>query len=158
MSEAVSSHDDEEAASLESDAYWLRTIGRRPRVSIAEDNDDMREILRDVLTYAGFEVRTVIDGSELLELLEPMFRGDPDCWKPDVIVSDICMPGAKTFRVIRDLRDSGWNTPLIFMSGLRDPRLEGIIERLGHAIFIEKPVELQHLEETVRQAAVYGIE
>jgi two-component system, OmpR family, response regulator len=158
MSEFGSSQDLARVHETARRAYWLQTLGRLPRVTIAEDEDDMRLILQDVLTFTGFEVRTVEDGTELLSTLEPMFYGDPDCWRPDVIVSDICMPGAEAFRVIRKLRDSGWNTPLIFLSGLRDPRLETIIERLGHAIFVEKPVALDHFEDLVCQAVAFGIE
>lgn len=158
MSELSSTLLGEQSIRPEDEAYWLRTLGRRPRVLIAEDEEDLRLILRDVLSFAGFEVRVVVDGTELLEFLEPMLVDDPYAWKPDVIVSDICMPGAETFRVIRSLREAGWKTPLIFMSGLRDPRLEKIIDHLGQAIFLEKPLDLESVEEAVKNAVAYGID
>jgi CheY-like chemotaxis protein/anti-sigma regulatory factor (Ser/Thr protein kinase) len=67
------------------------------RVLLVEDDPDAREVTAAGLTKAGFEVHAVSGAVKALELL--------DVWLPDVVVSDIGMPGMDGYEFVRLLRD-----------------------------------------------------
>lgn len=67
-----------------------------PRVLLVEDDPDAREVTAAGLTKAGFEVHAVSGAVKALELL--------DIWLPDVVVSDIGMPGMDGYEFVRLLR------------------------------------------------------
>jgi len=73
---------------------------RRPlppvRVLLVEDDPDAREVTAAGLTKSGFEVHAVSGAIKALELL--------DVWLPDVVVSDIGMPGMDGYEFVRLLR------------------------------------------------------
>jgi signal transduction histidine kinase/ActR/RegA family two-component response regulator len=66
------------------------------RVLLVEDDPDARELTAAGLTQAGFEVYAVSGAVKALELL--------DVWLPDVVVSDISMPGMDGYEFARLLR------------------------------------------------------
>jgi signal transduction histidine kinase len=72
------------------------TQSRQWRVLLVEDDADAREVTVAGLEKAGFELRAVGTASEALSLL--------DQWVPDVIVSDIGMPGLDGYEFMRTLR------------------------------------------------------
>jgi CheY-like chemotaxis protein len=72
------------------------TQGRPWRVLLVEDDADAREVTVTGLEKAGFEVRDVGTAQDALALL--------DKWLPDVVVSDIGMPGVDGYEFMRLLR------------------------------------------------------
>ena len=66
------------------------------RVLLVEDDPDAREVTAAGLTKSGFEVHAVSGAVRALELLE--------VWLPDVVVSDIGMPGMDGYEFVRLLR------------------------------------------------------
>jgi len=65
-------------------------------VLLVEDDPDAREVTAAGLTKAGFEVHAVSGAVKALELL--------DIWLPDVVVSDIGMPGMDGYEFVKLLR------------------------------------------------------
>jgi two-component system OmpR family response regulator len=80
---------------------------RRPlRVLIADDERDTAMTLAAILRDKGHEVQTVLRGDEALELCR-LFR-------PDVVITDVNMPGESGYAVARELRDRhGQLAPLL---------------------------------------------
>jgi signal transduction histidine kinase len=66
------------------------------RVLLVEDDPDAREVTAAGLTKAGFEVHAMSGAVKALELL--------DVWLPDVVVSDIGMPGMDGYEFVKLLR------------------------------------------------------
>jgi signal transduction histidine kinase len=66
------------------------------RVLLVEDDPDAREVTAAGLTKVGFEVHAVSGAVKALELL--------DIWLPDVVVSDIGMPGMDGYEFVKLLR------------------------------------------------------
>ena len=66
------------------------------RVLLVEDDPDAREVTAAGLTKVGFEVHAVSGAIRALEML--------DVWVPDVIVSDIGMPGMDGYEFVKLLR------------------------------------------------------
>jgi CheY-like chemotaxis protein len=78
---------------------------------IAEDTDDVREVLQRLFTRAGFTVHTATDGQTALELARRH--------RPDVVLTDLDMPqldGLQLCQAIRADPDLG-DTPVAILSG-----------------------------------------
>jgi CheY-like chemotaxis protein len=95
---------------------------RRGRVVVAEDDAEMRAYLGDVLGAAGFIVDALADGTAALASCQAR--------PPDVLVSDVSMPGLNGFELIERLRADERTAviPVLLLSGRagEDSRIEGI--------------------------------
>ena len=131
---------------------WLRLLGRLPRLLIAEDDTQTREALVELFERSGYDVRAVEDGSSLLYRLEPMLLSEPGHWPPDLIMTDVRMPGLDAVNIIEELRDVGWQTPVIVITGFGDDDLRERIAGLTHASYYEKPVDADEIDQAVQQA------
>jgi CheY-like chemotaxis protein len=107
-----------------------------PRVLIADDEIEILELLSEVLSDRGYEVRTAATGAEALEAV-PSFR-------PDVVVVDISMPGLSGPEVLDALRQGGSEVPVIAMSG--DPGAAGE----GFFAVVPKPFDFATIVRTVQ--------
>jgi len=91
------------------------------RVLVVEDETDTRELVTFALTAAGAEVKTASRAREALDTLEG--------WTPDVLVSDIGMPGVDGYAFIGEVRrreaDTGVRLPAVALTayaGVEDRR------------------------------------
>jgi two-component system, cell cycle response regulator DivK len=71
-------------------------ISRRPLILLVEDYDDAREMYRDYLEYAGFQVETARDGHEALTKARES--------NPDLVLMDLSMPGLDGWEATRLLK------------------------------------------------------
>ena len=114
----------------------------RARVLIADDDANIREVLRLFLVGKGYLVSTVESGQEALDAV-PMFQ-------PDVIVVDMVMPGLTGSDVLKALRRGGVTVPVILISAY---------DWVGDAGFFRtmtKPFNLRILAEAVASAVDHG--
>lgn len=74
-----------------------------PRILVAEDDNDIREIVRTRLKMAGFDVRVAHNGREALNSVMVM--------KPDAMVLDINMPELDGFGVLEALKTAAVRPP-----------------------------------------------
>lgn len=107
-------------------------------ILIVDDEPMMREVLGDVMTSEGYRVRCAKDGQEALEVvaIEP----------PDLIVSDVAMPGVDGVELVRRLRGRGADVPVVLISG------HAARVKLPGVRFIRKPFEIDHLIMEVSRA------
>jgi CheY-like chemotaxis protein len=66
-------------------------------ILVADDEADMRELLRLQMEVAGYEVEIARDGEEALRIARELL--------PDLCVFDVVMPGLRGHEVLRALRD-----------------------------------------------------
>ena len=114
---------------------------RQPRILIAEDNSDLREVLVDALTDAGYEVGETSNGLEALERAE--------AWLPDAILLDLMMPamdGADFLRVRRE-RPFLARVPVMVLTA--HPFHHRMLDGLGATVVIRKPYNLDELLDAV---------
>ncbi len=127
---------------------------------LAEDNRDDEELALGALTAAGVadEVVVVRDGVQALAWLFPDGNA-PRSSLPRVIVLDIKLPRVDGFEVLRRLRAHPLtkSVPVVMMSSSDAERdvLEAL--RLGANSYVQKPVDFEEFEETVRTLAVYWL-
>ncbi len=67
-----------------------------PRILVIEDQEDNRQILRDLLTSAGYEMIDAVTGEEGLAVAE--------AHRPDLIFMDIQLPGLDGYEVTRRIK------------------------------------------------------
>ena len=125
---------------------------RAARILVADDDLDTRSGVAAVLRQEGYEVIEVGSGAELLDHLgTTLMFGEPFA-RPDVVLSDICMPGFNGPEVLAALRDADSTTPVFLMTGLDDPSVAADAARIGASAVFHKPLDVDEIIAAVRRA------
>lgn len=136
------------------DAIRLDEGPRPTRVLLAEDDPNLRFGLSRWLEWGGFEVQSVPDGAALLDRITTTLLDDePTGDAPDLIVTDLRMPGFNALNLLEGLRQEGWLTPVIVVTAFGDREVQERIAALGRASFLPKPVDLSQFEQLVARAS-----
>jgi EAL domain-containing protein (putative c-di-GMP-specific phosphodiesterase class I) len=119
--------------------------GARVRVLLVDDEPAIARGLARFLTAAGHTVTTASDGAEAVGHL------GADAF--DVIVSDIRMPEMDGLTLLRRIRESDLDVPVVFMTG--SPELDTVMRAMESGAFryLIKPVEGEALVALVERAA-----
>jgi CheY-like chemotaxis protein len=118
----------------------------RGRILLAEDDHDLRRVLEELLALAGYEVHAVATGTELLERLAACLSHHER--PPDVMITDIRMPGSNGLSIVDGLLAGGWTRPILVISAFGDDETTARIARLG-VEFMPKPIDPELLERTL---------
>ncbi|MCC7383982.1 MAG: sigma-54-dependent Fis family transcriptional regulator [Deltaproteobacteria bacterium] len=116
---------------------------KRPRILVVDDHENILSLFTKVLG-GSYMVVTASDGvSALAQILAGAF---------DVVVSDVRMPGADGFEILKVVKARAPETEVVLMTGFGaiDRAVEAI--RLGAYAYIQKPLEPNTLELVVARA------
>ncbi len=110
------------------------------RALIVDDDSRFRRVTAIALEEAGFEYEDVADGESALAVLEERAPGHFD-----VVLLDIEMPGLSGWDLLLAIRETGRETPVIFVTGREtvQERVRGL--RSGADDYLVKPVEYEEL-------------
>ncbi len=122
---------------------------RPARVLIAEDDAEMRTMLAEEFKAAGYQVFEVPDGKKLFQCIKSQ-KTRPMCPEPDLIVSDIRMPGLSGLEVLRFLRRSDWTMPVIMITAFGDKQTHEEAKKLGAAAVMDKPFDVENLVDAAQ--------
>ena len=113
----------------------------KKRILVVEDDTALARVLRDNLTYDGFEVDWVASGHAALKRVKEA--------APDLVVLDIMLPDISGFELCGALRQ-GRHTPIIILTarGQKADKLRGL--NLGADDYITKPFDLEEFLARVR--------
>ncbi|MBI4510020.1 MAG: response regulator [Deltaproteobacteria bacterium] len=132
-----------ETLELPDDGPLLLDGSRRPRIVVAEDQDDLRAFVRDVLSEE-FDVLCAADGEEALVLVKREV--------PDLVLSDVMMPGKTGTELCREIKNDEAlkNTPVILLTARvgSDAALEGYA--IGADDYVIKPFHARVLVARIR--------
>jgi CheY-like chemotaxis protein len=121
---------------------------RGRRVLVVDDDADTREMLVVTLESSGAVVATAETVAEALAMCEAA--------PPDVIISDIGLPGEDGFSLVRRLRafppERGGNVPAIALSGYDSDADKRMAAREGFRESLTKPVALDEVVAAVVRA------
>jgi CheY-like chemotaxis protein len=120
-------------------------------VVVAEDDDDLRELLVGALASPELRVVELEDGGELRDYVAFLERHGAPPRLPDVIVTDLRMPGASGLDVIAWARTLGVRCPVIVLTAFPDASVHARAAGLGGVTVLEKPIELAALRLAVGQ-------
>ena len=116
---------------------------------MVDDDPAAVELVQEVLNQAGGEVRGTVTADEALRVLEQ--------WRPDVLVSDIEMPGQDGYTLIRKVRaltpERGGKTRAVALTAFGRPedRIRSLMA--GFDIHVSKPVDPGELTAIVASLA-----
>jgi DNA-binding NtrC family response regulator len=130
-----------------------KSVVRKTRVLLAEDDDELRWALEEILTDEGYDVMAVRSGAALQEQLRGALQMRDEGRPYDVIVSDLRMPGSTGLDVLASSRAEGSQIPMILMSAFGDDETRARAMQLGAAAFIGKPLKLEDLHAALHLAA-----
>ena len=109
------------------------------RLLIADDEQDIRALLKDFFEMQGYQTETAKDGKEVLEKIAR---------QPDLILLDINMPGMDGLEVCRRIREYV-SCPILFLTARveEQDRINGLMT--GGDDYIIKPFSLDELNARV---------
>ncbi len=114
------------------------------KILVIDDEKSIRKTLREILEYEKYQVDEAADGAEGLSLIEKN--------KYDIILCDIKMPKIDGIEVLEKIMSSAIDTPVVMISG--HGNIETAVEAVkkGAFDFISKPLDLNRLLVTIRNA------
>ncbi|MCA9242544.1 MAG: response regulator [Phycisphaerales bacterium] len=116
---------------------------RRPTVLVIDDEDEVREVIRDILRSRGLNVLTAENGTRGVEL----FCRQRDLI--DVVLLDMTMPDKSGGEVMREIFADTPAAQIVVISGYSEELLSSRFDALKPAGFVHKPFTADALVETI---------
>ena len=120
-------------------------ILNKSSILLAEDDESVRNSFKRVLLLFVDKVYSAKDGEEALKLYSKH--------NPDIIITDIKMPKMNGLELIKKIRESDNNTPIVVTSAYTDQNflLESI--KLSLVEYIVKPIKESELDRILKECA-----
>ncbi len=118
------------------------------RILVAEDDEEMRNLLVLVLAQDGYEVDVAVDGYQLLETMARLYE-EGDETRYGLIIADLRMPGYNGLDVLAASLRLRERVPVIVLSAYLDEANRRQAFYLGASAVLEKPVDLDDCRMTV---------
>ncbi len=118
---------------------------RNLRVLVVDDEEDSRELMATILRRAGADVACAGGVKAAIDLF--------DAWTPDVVVSDLAMPGGDGCELISTLRQKDPTFAALAVSGFTAERDTDRALAAGFDVHVGKPVDAAELVEAVYEAS-----
>jgi PAS domain S-box-containing protein len=116
---------------------------RAASILVIDDDEDVRSVLVESLSLAGYEVRSAADGLAGLALMASR--------PPDLLLIDYLMPGLNGAQVVQQARGQGLHMPVIFATGYANTRALDTATGLK-ATVLAKPFSVLELEQAIEAA------
>jgi two-component system response regulator AtoC len=107
-------------------------------VLIVDDERTLARAVKAFLTEAGYEAEVASDAEQAFRMIETL--------RPDVVFSDVRLPGMNGIDLLKRIRDFDASIPVIIMTA--HGTIEGAVEavKLGAFDYLKKPVDLEELK------------
>ena len=125
--------------------FYFRGVGTKPKILVVDDEVDYLTLFKLKLVNEGFDVVATDTGEEALKLMARE--------KPDLVVSDVIMPGMDGIEMFRKMRGPGSalaEIPVIFLSAKDETQVKVEALYLGAEDYLIKPVDLKELSARIR--------
>jgi FixJ family two-component response regulator len=113
-------------------------------VAVVDDEESVRRALGRLIRSAGFGVETFASGVEFMQSLQ--------LHQPDCVVLDVRMPQVSGFEVQAALVRSGFELPVLIITGDDSPESRDRTLRQGARAYLRKPVDEAMLIAAIRGA------
>jgi len=118
-----------------------RAAQERPRLLVADDETDVREIIAEALSMAGFHVVTAATAGEAIAAL----RAAPF----DLVLSDLLMPGGGAKAILSLFPDDHSRPPVVVLTGKTEAYVEEALLAAGAARCLQKPIGVEQLLSSI---------
>jgi UDP-3-O-[3-hydroxymyristoyl] N-acetylglucosamine deacetylase len=116
----------------------------RKTILVVDDEEGVRESVREVLSDEGYRVVDTADGSRVIDLIKQE--------KPGLVLLDVWMPEIDGIGLLKEIKVQEPNLNVVMVSGHGNIHMAVTATKFGAFDFIEKPVSLDGLLLTVRRA------
>ncbi len=114
------------------------------KILLADDEKGLRKVLTIYLQDAGYEVVTADDGKKAVLLADTI--------SPDIVLTDIRMPGMDGISLLKHIKEHSPNTEVIMITGHGDYKLAIESLKLDAVDFIPKPIDNDALDIALKRA------
>jgi two-component system cell cycle response regulator DivK len=111
------------------------------RILVVEDNPKNLKLVRDVLTYAGYEVIEATSGEDGVRLAAEMV--------PDLILMDLQLPGIDGAEALRQIRATERQVPVVAVTAFAMNNDRTRAFDAGFDAYVEKPISVRALPQQV---------
>ena len=113
-------------------------------ILVVDDEDGVRESVREVLNDEGYRVIDTADGTQVLDIIKSE--------RPDLVLLDIWMPQIDGIGLLKEIKIQEPDINVVMVSGHGNIHTAVTATKFGAFDFIEKPVSLDGLLLTVQRA------
>lgn len=107
------------------------------RILVVEDDKNLRTLMQKVLEQHGYHPIIAVDGRMALELLEKEHI--------DLVISDIMMPNMDGFELLKLLRESDPNIPILMATAKEAYEDKKICFQIGADDYLVKPIDMNEM-------------
>ncbi len=111
------------------------------RILVVEDNPKNLKLVRDVLTYAGYEVIEATSGEDGVRLAAEL--------GPDLILMDLQLPGIDGAEALRQIRATETAVPVVAVTAFAMNNDRTRAFEAGFDGYVEKPISVRALPQQV---------
>src|SRR5690348_12934671 len=122
----------------------MRSRTSMQRILILDDDPDMLELCRHILSKAGYECLVTTEPKQALAILESE--------SPDLLLTDLRMPGIDGLAIMRRAREIDSRRPVMMITGFATVESAVAAVRAGAFDYLEKPFSLEQLRLAVARA------
>ncbi len=120
--------------------------GRGEVVLVVEDNDAMRATLLSSLEQMNYRVLGAANGEQALRVMKEQGK------QVALVLTDVVMPVMGGVELLRALRQEGWETPIILLTGHPDRGDRDGLQAEGMTAWLGKPLSLAQLAQAIASA------
>ncbi len=115
------------------------------RVLLIEDEPNIIEAIRFLLSREGYQVDTHTDGATALEAVAAR--------RPDMVILDVMLPNKSGYDILRELRagETTARLPVLMLTARGQRRDREMAERFGASRFMTKPFSNSEMLSSVRE-------
>ncbi len=117
--------------------------GRKARILIIEDEEEISQLLYDILISQGHEVEVTTDGNRGLEIFKTRDF--------DLVCTDLGMPGMSGWQVAEEIKHIGKKVPVAIISGWSIDLNEPEMREKGVDIILQKPFQINQILKLVQE-------
>jgi DNA-binding response OmpR family regulator len=114
------------------------------RVLLIEDEPNIIEAIRFILSREGWRVDTHSNGEDAVEMVRSK--------TPDVVILDVMLPGRSGYDILREMREDPAlaNLPVLMLTARGQSKDREMAERAGASRFMTKPFSNAEVLDAVR--------
>ncbi|HEY3167238.1 MAG TPA: UDP-3-O-acyl-N-acetylglucosamine deacetylase, partial [Candidatus Binatia bacterium] len=122
----------------------MEELATQKTILVVDDEDGVRESVREVLSDEGYRVVDTADGARVLEIIKKE--------RPELVLLDIWMPQVDGIGLLKEIKSHEPEINVVMVSGHGNIHTAVTATKFGAFDFIEKPVSLDGLLLTVQRA------
>lgn len=119
-------------------------MSQKLEILLVDDDKFVLEFVKSIINKDLYNITDTMDSVLALEMVETN--------RPDIIISDIMMPGISGMELLRRTKTIDRNIPVIFITAYADLDMAMEAIEVGALDFIKKPVQEDLLEKALNKA------